>query len=73
MSKTRRTSNTGPGRQRRISVRAVRRDPPDLRRLSRALIQMAMAQAEAEAAAQAEADTKAAAPPPDAEEDTPDA
>lgn len=73
MSKPRRSSNIGPGRQRRISVRAVRRNPPDLRRLSRALIQMAMAQAEAEAAAQAEADTKAAAPPPDAEEDTPDA
>jgi len=38
-------------RQRNISVRAVRRDPPDLRELSRALIQVAMAQAEAEAQA----------------------
>jgi len=39
----------GRGRQRNISVRAVRRDPPDLRKLSRALIQLAMAEAEAEA------------------------
>jgi hypothetical protein len=37
---------------RRISVRTIRRDPPDLRKLSRALI--ALAQADAEAAAQAE-------------------
>ena len=35
-------------RQRNISVRAVRRDPPDLRKLSRALISLAMAEAEAE-------------------------
>ena len=39
----------GRGRRRDISVRAVRRDPPDLRKLSRALIQLAMAEAEAEA------------------------
>lgn len=38
--------------ERRISVRTVRRDPPDLRKLSRALI--ALAQADAEAQAQAE-------------------
>jgi hypothetical protein len=46
-------NRSGPGRrrgrQRNISVRAVRRDPPDLRKLSRALIQLAMAEAEAEA------------------------
>ncbi len=35
--------------ERRISVRAVRRDPPDLKKLSQALIALAMAQAEAEA------------------------
>ena len=35
--------------ERRISVRAVRRDPPDLRKLSQALIALAMTQAEAEA------------------------
>jgi hypothetical protein len=42
--------NTGG---RRISVRAVRRDPPDLKKLSRALIALAMEQAQAEADAQA--------------------
>jgi hypothetical protein len=40
--------------ERRIRVRAVRRDPPDLRKLSRALIALALAQAQAEADAQAE-------------------
>lgn len=39
---------------RRTSVRAVRRDPPDLKKLSRALIQLALEQAQAEADAQAE-------------------
>jgi len=39
----------GRGKQRNISVRAVRRDPPDLQKLSRALIQLAIAEAEAEA------------------------
>ena len=37
----------GRGRQRNISVRAVRRDPPDLRKLSRALISLAMDEAAA--------------------------
>lgn len=45
----------GRGRRRNISVRAVRRDPPDLRKLSRALIQLAIAEAEAEAQAAATA------------------
>lgn len=35
--------------ERRIAVRAVRRDPPDLKKLSQALIALAMAQAEAQA------------------------
>ncbi|MGY1651767.1 hypothetical protein [Geodermatophilus sp. SYSU D01119] len=39
---------------RRISVRAVRRDQPDVHKLSRALIKLAMEQAAAEAAAQQE-------------------
>jgi hypothetical protein len=39
-------------RDRRVSVRSVRLDPPDLRRLSRALIALAVAQAEAEAEAE---------------------
>lgn len=42
--------NTGG---RRISVRAIRRDPPDLQKLSRALIALALEQAQAEADAQA--------------------
>ena len=48
--------------ERRISVRTVRRDPPDLRKLSRALIALAQADAEAQAQAQAEqrADTTGA-------------
>ena len=37
---------------RRISVRAIRRDPPDIQKLSRALIALALAQAQAEADAQ---------------------
>jgi hypothetical protein len=40
--------------ERRISVRAVRRDPPDLKKLSQALIALAIAQAEAEAQAEHE-------------------
>jgi hypothetical protein len=46
--------------ERRIRVRAVRRDPPDLKKLSRALIALAMAQAQAEAEAQAEHERKKA-------------
>jgi hypothetical protein len=38
----------GRTRQRHISVRSVRRDPPDLRKLSRAVITLAMAQADTE-------------------------
>jgi hypothetical protein len=55
MSRTYKDSPKGGGRQRHISVRAVRRNPPDLRKLSRALIALAMAQAASEAAAEAEA------------------
>ena len=40
---------------RRIVVRAVRRDPPDARKLARVLIELARAQAEAEAQAEHEA------------------
>ena len=49
-------------RQRNISVRAVRRDPPDLRKLSRALIALAVAQDEAEAAAGGPATDSAESP-----------
>jgi hypothetical protein len=39
---------------RRISIRSIRKNPPDLHKLGRALIALAMAQAEAEAQVQAE-------------------
>lgn len=54
MSKTgrpnqRRGTRRNPRPERHITVRSVRRDPPDLRKLSRAVIALAMADAEAEA------------------------
>jgi hypothetical protein len=39
---------------RQIRIRSVRRDPPDLHKLSRALIALALEQAEAEAKAEHE-------------------
>ena len=42
-----------PASDRRIRIRGVRRDPPDLKKLSRALIALALAQAQAEADARA--------------------
>lgn len=57
MAKSRRITNRGKGRQRRISVRAVRREPPDIARLGRAVVALALA-AQAEADAQAEAEAK---------------
>ncbi len=44
-----------------IRVRGVRKDPPDLRRLARALIALAEAQAETEAEAEAKARIQAQA------------
>jgi hypothetical protein len=41
-----------------IKVTGIRKDPPDLRRLARALIALAEAQAETEAEAQVKAETK---------------
>lgn len=41
----------GRGRERQISVRPVPRKEPDVRKLARAVIQLALAQAEAEAQA----------------------
>lgn len=52
--RTARTSNYR-GVPRRITVKGVQRAPIDLRKLSRALIQLAQAQAEADAQAQAKA------------------
>lgn len=54
-----------PAGDRRIRVRGIRRDPPDIKKLSRALIELAMGQAQAEAEAQAAHEAK-----PD-EEDAP--
>jgi hypothetical protein len=56
MSKTgtinyRRGSRGTPKPERHITVRSVRRDPPDLRKLSRAVIAMALRDAEATAEA----------------------
>ncbi len=48
MSRTYKDTNKAKGgrprQQRNISVRAVRRDPPDLRKLSRALIALALSE-----------------------------
>ena len=44
--------------ERRIRVRGIKRDPTDLRRLARALIELAQAQAEAEAEAEADHGTQ---------------
>jgi hypothetical protein len=41
-------------RGRRIRIRTIRRDPPDLQKLSRALIALALAQSESEAKAEHE-------------------
>ncbi|SDN38690.1 hypothetical protein [Geodermatophilus sp. DSM 45219] len=56
MSKRRRRQSKGGKSTRRISVRSVRREQPDLHKLSRALIRLAMEQAAAEAAAKAQAE-----------------
>ena len=50
----RRPANDRPGKRRRLTVRAERRNPPDLRRLGRTVRDIA-------AAAQAEAEAEAAA------------
>jgi hypothetical protein len=67
MSKTgkpnhRRGSRGTPKAERQITVRSVRRDPPDLRKLSRAVIAMALRDAEAQAEAR---EAMNAASPPD--------
>ena len=47
--------------ERRLTVRGIRRDPPDIKKLSRALIGLAMAEAERQA--QAEQATRISEPP----------
>ncbi|UGQ56893.1 hypothetical protein LSF60_16440 [Rhodococcus pyridinivorans] len=53
MSRTRKAKAGKARRERSIAIRTIRRQPPDLRKLSRAVIAQALAEAEAEAAAQA--------------------
>lgn len=50
--------------ERRIIVRGVRREPPDLRKLSRAVIAMALREAEADAEAKAAMAGKSPDEPP---------
>jgi hypothetical protein len=53
------TRRKGGGRpDRGISVRAIRRDPPNLKKLSQALIALALAQAEKDAEAQTKGDVE---------------
>ena len=56
--KDQRRRGHSPKPERRISVRGVRRDPPDYRKLARALIAIALAEAEAQAAADLNAKNK---------------
>jgi len=57
------TPRRGHGRRRNITVRAVRRDPPDVRQLSRALLELAWAQLKEEQEAEAEQKRRAADSP----------
>lgn len=54
-ARRRSAKNGGRGRERQLSVRSVRRDQPDTRKIARAIIAMALAEAEAEAQAAAQA------------------
>lgn len=64
---------TSRRQERRFTVRGVRRNPPDMRKLSRALISLAMAEAEREAQAQQTAHDETTATPPHHEGGEPDA
>ncbi|MCC8907749.1 hypothetical protein [Curtobacterium sp. GD1] len=56
MSRTnRRNHRATADRERRVSVRGIRRDTPDFRKLGRTLLELARADAEARAQAQAQA------------------
>lgn len=69
MSRTYRNTNQGGDRRRRINARAVRRNPPDLHTLAKALLMQAAD--EAAAAAEKQAATEPTEPdsaPPDADE-----
>ena len=50
---------------RNISIRSIRKNPPDYTKLGRALIQLAQAKAEAEAQAEKENNPNSSVPPTD--------
>lgn len=54
-------------RERRLRVRSVRRNTPDMRKLSKAIIGLALAEAEREAQAQAAQQSGAGDSPPSAQ------
>lgn len=61
MAPKKRTRNRNAHREeRRLTVRGIRRDPPDVRKLGRALLHLAMAEAERQA--QAEQSTRTERP-----------
>lgn len=62
MAKNRRNKKGGSRKEeRRLTVRGIRRDPPDIKKLSRALIGLAMAEAERQAQAEQTARTAGSA------------
>lgn len=66
---SKRRNKKSHSRERRFTVRGVRRDPPDIQKLSKALIALAMAEAEREAQAeQAARDAESAATSEDDEQ-----
>jgi hypothetical protein len=52
MTSKRKNRRNSHSKERRFTVRSVRRDPPDIQKLSKALIGLAMAEAEREAQAE---------------------
>jgi hypothetical protein len=63
MSRTRKDAPRGSRRDRKLSVRSVRRTPPDLKKMSHAIIRIAMEQAAAEKAAQESAERRSGEKP----------
>ena len=64
---TRRQKKTSHRQERTFAVRSVRRDPVDMRKLSKALIGLAMAEAKREAEAQHAGHAQTTPPQPDRE------
>ncbi len=56
------TKKGSSGPKESYAVRAIRRDPPDLRKFAKALIQLALTEAEADALQAGEPATEAASP-----------